>query len=170
MLAMISHENGAAHVNDLKLVLIAVCVQIARQTLGDKVHLFHLLRRLGDQLLSGEYTSFKTVVGLNVFNIGVCDFASIKFEVFLIFLDHYRWFCCRIVFSLEDGSLAIKFLNFLNYSDEEAASVLMVRHNSQALGELSEDRLVVVLAEHGISKLGSLVLWNLIKSCVFSEI
>lgn len=58
MLAMISHEDGAAHINDLKLVLITVCVQIAGQTLSYKVHLFHLLRRLGDQLLSGEDTPF----------------------------------------------------------------------------------------------------------------
>ncbi len=170
MFAVVPDEDGAAHINDLKLVLIAISVQIARQTLSDKVHFFHLLRRLGDQLLSGEYASFKTIVGLNVFNIGVGDLASVEFKVFLVFLDHYGWFRCRIVFSLENGSLAIKLLDFLNYCDEEAASVLMMRHNSQAFGEFSKDRLVVVLTEHGISKLGSLVLWNLVESCVFSEI
>lgn len=43
-LALITLEDLAAHADDLKLVLIAICVQVARQGLRDEVDLLHLRR------------------------------------------------------------------------------------------------------------------------------
>ena len=100
----------------------------------DEVELLHFCG-LGNELLGWEFSFLKTIVGLNVFNIGVGEITSVEFEVFhsLVFLHGLWWFDSTIVFSLDVWRISIKLCYLLNYGDEKARSVLYMWHHSQTL-------------------------------------
>lgn len=68
--ALVSDENSAAGADDFQF-LLSVSMQIPAQLSRDEVHLFHLLGRLGDELIGWELTADEAVVGLDVLNVRV---------------------------------------------------------------------------------------------------
>ena len=151
--AMVTHESAAADANYFQLMLVAISKQVPRHRLGDEVNALHLLWGLCEKLLRWERSSFESIICLDVFNIWVSDLASVELKLshFRLFLYDYRRHSCRLIFSLEVWLLPIALRNFLDYCDEEAACVLVVRHDSQALWQLAQNLLIVMAAEHGLS-------------------
>ena len=90
--ALIANENLTPSADDFELVTFRISMQISRQFFSNKVHFFHLSGRLGNELFCWERTSLKTIVGLNVLYIGICDLTSVEIEVFGL-LDFNRWNC-----------------------------------------------------------------------------
>ena len=81
-------------------------------------------------------------------------------------MDDGRWLNCALVFSLEVRFCSIHLFNLLDDSDEEATSVLVVRHDTEALREFSKNGFIVVLAEHGFFNVRAKVCWNILKGFV----
>ena len=94
--------------------------------------LLHLLRRLGDQLLRRELSSFEAVVSLDIFDVRILYVTAEKIKVFhfwFLLNDHGRLHFTLVLF-FYDGFLAVKLCHFLNDSNEKAACVLVMRHHS----------------------------------------
>jgi len=171
-LALVSLENLTASADNLELMSFTVSMEVPGERLGNKVHFFHLLRRLCDELLGRERANLEAVVRLDVLDVRIGDLAAEEVEIFhlgvVLDIDGRLQRC--LVLSLELGLLPVKLGNFLNHSDEEAASVLMMRHHTEALRQLSEDFIVVMATEHRVSDLGSLVLGHGIEVRILIEI
>ena len=81
-------------------------MQISRQFFSDEVNFFHLCGRLSNELFRWERASLKTIIGLDVLNIGICDLTSVEIEVFGL-LDLNRWRSSGFIFSFEVGGLTV---------------------------------------------------------------
>ena len=139
VLALIAYEDGAPRADDLQLVSVAVRVEVSAELSRDEVHFFHLLWRLGDQLASGEGAALQTIVSLDVFNIRVGDLTPEEVEILhlKVILNGDGRLRGRFVFGLKIWCRAVHLVYLFDHGDEEAAGVLMVRHDAEALGQLS---------------------------------
>ena len=170
--ALVAHEDGAPRANNLQLVSVAVRVEVSAQLSRDEVHFFHLLWRLSDQLAGGEGVALQTIVSLDVFNIWVGDLTPEEVEILhlKVILNGDGRLRGRFVLSLKVWRLAVHLVYLFNHGDEETTGVLMVRHDAETLGHLSQNTRIVMPSKHSIADLGTLIHWNICKLGILLEI
>lgn len=114
--------------------MLVVSVQEVRQRLCNKHYFLHFGRDLSDQLLAGEIL-VKAVVSPQVFDIGIVSVTPEEVEVLAVrlLLDNKVIFEYSVdlhLLFLNVWLSSIAFSDLFNYSNKEASSVLVVRHQS----------------------------------------
>ena len=64
-------------------------MQISTQLACYELHLFHLLRRLCDELARGETASLQAIVRLDILDIWILDLAPEEVEIFHLWVVLY---------------------------------------------------------------------------------
>ena len=157
ILTLVPDKDGASGADNLQLVVTAVRMEVLAELFCDKVDFLHLPEVLRDQLFSWEGSPFQSVVCLDVLDVGVRNVASEEVEILhrLDLLDSFRRLYSRIILGFEVRGLSIELLNFLNHCDEKTTRILVVGHDTKALGQLRQNALIVMIQEHGLFDLGA---------------
>lgn len=120
----------------------------------------HLRRVLSDQLACWEGPFLEAVVGLDVLDIRVVYVAPEEVEIFhpCVLLNYDGSSHLRFILSLKVWLITLQLGHLLNHSDEESACILVVWHHTEAAWQLRQNLSVVVVAEHRLSKVRSMLL------------